>query len=180
MPIQEVAEAQRCGRSPTSDLPSAVSVSSEYRLKRLRDLLDQLERLPATAERDRMLREVRGRVVDVDTGVAPSALPPVYPEESTLPAEPRPPITRAAGVVSATAADEVGQLRSTRRPQPPVSPTATAPAPGAEVAAERSPAGADDRPMIAANELLSLDDPASFSPSEARAELAPWTRGLRG
>jgi hypothetical protein len=35
--------------------------------------------------------------------------------------------------------------------------------------------------MLVADELLSLDEYDTFSPSEERSELPPaWTRGLRG
>jgi len=86
-----------------------VSVSTEHRLKRLRDLLHELERLPATAERDRMIREVRARVVDVDTGVLPSALLPVYPD-SKVAAEPGSPITPAPRLFAAMPAEKVASL----------------------------------------------------------------------
>jgi hypothetical protein len=127
-------------------------MNSANRLKRLRDLADQLQRLPATAERDRMLRDVRARIVDVDTGVAPSALQPVEPDPRPAP---RP------------------RSRTTR---PPV-----AARPAEEVAADASYPAAGDRLAIAADELLSLDD-SSFSPIEPRADLAaaPWRAGLRG
>jgi hypothetical protein len=44
------------------------------RLEQLRRLLDQLARLPASADRDWMLAEVRGRAVDVETGIAPAPM----------------------------------------------------------------------------------------------------------
>jgi hypothetical protein len=47
------------------------------RIKRLKDLVDRLERLPESEDRDRVLREVRSRAVDVDTGVTPRAMLPV-------------------------------------------------------------------------------------------------------
>ncbi len=47
------------------------------RLEELRDLVRRLEALPATDERDHVLRAARGRAVDVDTGAAPRAIPPV-------------------------------------------------------------------------------------------------------
>jgi hypothetical protein len=46
------------------------------RVKRLKDLADRLERLPASVDRDRVLSDVRSRAVDVDTGVTPSAMLP--------------------------------------------------------------------------------------------------------
>src|SRR5687768_13106016 len=47
------------------------------RVKRLRDLVAQIELLPVSPERDRLLREFRSRAVDVDTGVTPRAMLPV-------------------------------------------------------------------------------------------------------
>jgi hypothetical protein len=157
---------------------SVVNVSTEHRLKRLRDLLHELERLPATAERDQMIREVRARVVDVDTGVLPSALLPVY--HDSVAAERGSPITPAPRVPAAMPADERREPRATALPEPAkparVPPSEAAAAAGEEIAAD-SPTDAGDRLRLAADELLSLDD-SSFSQSEPAA--APWTRGLRG
>jgi hypothetical protein len=44
------------------------------RLDQLRRLLDRLERMPASAERDWMRAEVRRRTVDVETGMAPAPM----------------------------------------------------------------------------------------------------------
>jgi hypothetical protein len=160
-----------------------VNVSSEHRLKRLRDLLAQLERLPATAERDRMLREVRARVVDVDTGVPPRAVLPVEPD-SVPAADPGSPATRAPGVVAPTPqANAASPARPQfRRPAKPVHvpPGEVGSRGGAELATDGSFTGAGLR--LAADVLLSLDDSASFSPSDAQAApaAAPWRRGLRG
>src|SRR3954471_11199608 len=44
------------------------------RVKRLKDLVELLEKLPATPDRDRMLSEVRSRAVDLETGVTPRAM----------------------------------------------------------------------------------------------------------
>src|SRR5688572_30001599 len=58
------------------------------RVKRLKDLVDMLERLPPSPDRDRVLSEVRSRAVDVDTGVTPRAMLPVR-EPSPPPVLPR-------------------------------------------------------------------------------------------
>jgi len=42
-------------------------MSSADRLSQLRELIGRLELLPATEERDSVLRKVRARAVDVDT-----------------------------------------------------------------------------------------------------------------
>jgi hypothetical protein len=47
------------------------------RMQRLRDLVERLESLPASPDRDRILSEVRSRAVDLDTGVTPRAMLPV-------------------------------------------------------------------------------------------------------
>ena len=52
---------------------------SEHRLRRLRELIAKIEQLPASAESERMLREVRARLVDVDTGVTPREMLPADP-----------------------------------------------------------------------------------------------------
>lgn len=59
-------------------------MTTQVRLKRLRDLIAQVERTPPSPERDRVLQEIRARAVDVDTGVSPRAM---------LPVEPAPPIS---------------------------------------------------------------------------------------
>jgi len=40
----------------------------------LKRLVARLEQLPASPQRERMLSEVRSRVVDLDTGVTPRAM----------------------------------------------------------------------------------------------------------
>lgn len=46
-------------------------MSGDHRLRRLGALVDRLERLPASAQREWMLGEVRARAVDVETGEPP-------------------------------------------------------------------------------------------------------------
>lgn len=183
-------------------------MSSDHRLKRLRQLIAQLERLPPSAERERMLREVRARVVDVDTGIAPTTLLAGY-AESALAADARLPGRQAPrGVTPAPAAED-------RPPRPAAPPElARAAYDEAEVAAggsfarredesfagagdqlslaaddrrshaagDRPSPAADDRLSLAADDVLSLDDSAPFWPADAPAHraAAPWTRGLRG
>jgi hypothetical protein len=145
-----------------------VSASSEHRLKRLRELIAQLERLPASAERDRMLREVRARVVDVDTGFAPRAFLP-SDVDSILASGPGSSIPRKV--------DAPKPAEDRPRPRPIALPQSSKPVhvpPNAPV--RRADA------EVAADVLLCLDDSTSFWPGEAEAEAAPapWTRGLRG
>jgi hypothetical protein len=119
-------------------------------VKRLRELLEQIERLPPSAERERMLREVRGRLVDVDTGVSPRGMLPVDAE--SRPAVPPP-------------------AQPARRPKP-------APRPPAVPRPE--PADPGDFGAIGEHGLLSLGDPAPPPPPRAADRPRPWTRGLRG
>jgi hypothetical protein len=141
-----------------------MSVSSE-RLKRLRDLLEQLERLPPSSEQERMLREVRARVVDVDTGESPRAMLPVD-IDSMLETGASAPATRAPKRVPPLPVDERRRPATAMVPKAPATVSAAPPEAvshsGVEVARERPPLA----------DVLSLDD----APTTA----GPWTRGLRG
>ena len=119
-------------------------------MKRLRELLQQIERLPPSAERERMLREVRGRLVDVDTGVTTRGMMPVDAESRPV----VPPSPAAA-----------------RRPKPGRRPPA---APRAE------PSDPGDFGSLAEHGLLSLGDPAPPPPPRPADRPRPWARGLRG
>ena len=129
-------------------------MTSEHRLARLRNLLQQLERLPASAERDRMLREVRDRVVDVDTGVEPRAMLPVD-SDSMFAGDHASPAIRARKTDVRVPAD------SSRRADPGPIPLI----------------GDDGLPRVGAGEPLSLDD---VTPAQGADAARPWTRGLRG
>ena len=137
-------------------------MSSEHRLRRLRELLARIEQLPASSERERMLAEVRARVVDVDTGVTPRAMLPV----DTVPTLP---------------ATDLDRRPQERRESVPVAP----PEAVSRSAARTTTAGlsaADDREwlsLVATNEILSLDNSAPLS-SAGEHDRRPWTRGLRG
>jgi hypothetical protein len=120
------------------------------RIKRLKDLIDQLEQIPPSPDRDRVLAEVRSRAVDLDTGFTPRAM---LPRREPLPPAPSPPKRDAAPAAGPTP------------PQPS--------APAAPPAARTSPAPAA---FFFAGELLSLDDSLPLSPLP---DVAPWTRGLR-
>ena len=173
-------------------------MSSEHRLRRLRELLARIEQLPASSERERMLGEVRARVVDVDTGVTPRAMLPVDPVPTpatdpdrvpTPATDPGPPTAPAPKAIASTRAH---QDRGCRDGQPPQRSKALAAAPPDAVSASgpRTSAvglsAAEDRKwlaLVAENEVLSLDDSAQLpSAGEARVghDRRPWTRGLRG
>jgi hypothetical protein len=96
------------------------------RVKRLKDLVDLLERLPASPDRDRVLSEVRSRAVDVDTGVTPRAMLPLR-EPAPAPVLPRPPKRHATSSIMRTAARSCGRARAPRlRCQPLEEPRAVA------------------------------------------------------
>ena len=149
-------------------------MSSDNRLKRLRDLLEQFERLPASPERDRMIREVRARVVDVDTGVTPRAM---------LPVDTAPPVSPTPRAIARIPVVQARRPRSILRPEPVVllpapRPEAAPPATGDATAIRSCFPGADALlPVLAPEELLTLDEPAEAHVSPA---VQPWRLGLRG
>ena len=124
------------------------------RLKRLRDSIAEIELLPASPERDRLLSEFRSRAVDIDTGVAPRGMLPM--------AEPAPVADRAP-------------RRPRQTPLPP-EPAVELPSP------EAQPGRAEQRddPFWVA-EWLSLEE-AQSPPRRTRdgRTVPPWTFGLRG
>ena len=137
------------------------------RVKRLRDLVDQIERLPVSPDRDRLLSEIRSRAVDVETGVTPRAILPLREPEAT-PDLPWPPKRdRAASI---------------RRMAPPP------PAPAVTFMHAASAAGRSQNPeesLWVDEGLLSLEDSLQLAPLpyvRARGDRAipPWTLGLRG
>ena len=168
--------------------PNAIAagsgVSSEHRLRRLRELLARIEQLPASSETERMLREIRARVVDVDTGETPRAMLPVDPVP-LLATDPEPSAASVPNTVRSTRADH----DRGRADGPPPQRTKPVRAAGSRSVGRATAAGltaAQDREwlsLVATNEVLSLDDAAQLQPpGEPRAgqDRRPWTRGLRG
>jgi hypothetical protein len=124
------------------------------RIKRLKDLIDAVMRLPESAERDRLLAEVRSRAVDLDTGVTPRPMLPLR-ESATTPVATRPPTRRT-----------VMPSPQPRKPSP-APPTATA--------------DLDWDKVINGTALLSLDEAPDCWPSLDDGQTPrPWTLGLRG
>jgi hypothetical protein len=134
------------------------------RLKRLKDLVGQLERLPASPDRDRILAEVRSRAVDVDTGVTPRAMLPVRePTPPPLAPKPRPKPYRPATITRAP---------SPARPVQPARPVVAR-------------ATADDLDAVLWDDRLSLEDapelaPLPHAPWNPDGSVPPWAFGLRG
>ena len=126
------------------------------RLQRLKDLVDQLERLPESPDRDRVLAEVRSRVVDVDTGVTPRAMLPVR--------EPTPP-------------------PSAPKPRPVRHRSPVRPVQSARPAVAR--ATTEDLGVLLWDDRLSLEDAPELAPLPQAAKntdgsVPPWALGLRG
>jgi hypothetical protein len=163
-------------------------MSSEHRLRRLRELLNRIEQLPASSETERMLREVRARVVDVDTGVTPRPMLPVDPDPMLatgfgLPTAHAPKAPARAPVDHDRGRRE-GSPPARRKPVPTVTPEAMSRSSVCRPTAGLALAGDHEWPSpVATDGLLSLDDAAPLLPAgEARAGLdrRPWRRGLRG
>jgi hypothetical protein len=137
------------------------------RVKRLREMMDQIERLPVSPERDRLLSEVRSRAVDVDTGVTPRAMLPLR-EPEPAPVLPRPPKRDRTTTIAPMAPGR--------------------PAPAVEFPRPASAAGSRHKPLEQPPWLdgrLSLEDSLQSSPlPEVRGRggraVPPWTLGLRG
>src|SRR5688500_213077 len=136
------------------------------RVKRLRDLVAQIELLPASPERERLLSEFRSRVVDVDTGVTPRTMLPLR-ASAPAPVPRRPPQRDRAPDM-------------TRMAAPP-------PAPAVELARPASAASSSknvEEPFWL-DERLSLEDSLRLSPlplfgDGAKRAVPSWTLGLRG
>jgi hypothetical protein len=137
-------------------------MATEPRIKRLRDMVDQLERLPASPDRDRLLSEVRSRAVDVDTGVTPrSMLPMREPEPEPLMTRPR--------------------KRERATPLRRVEPRMLAPSAGSARRSDAARTTNDVEPWPALGVHLSLDDtPQPHVLVSGNRVVAPWTLGLRG
>ena len=139
-------------------------MATARRVKRLRDLVAQIELLPDSPDRERLLSEFRSRVVDVDTGVTPRAMLPV---RESAPVLRRPPERDRAPSI-------------TRLAPPP-------PAPAVELARPASVAGRSknvEEPFWV-DERLSLEDSlrlSSLAPVRTRGDRAvpSWMLGLRG
>jgi len=135
------------------------------RLQRLKDLVDQLERLPASPDRDRVLAEVRSRAVDVDTGVTPRAMLPVREPTPPPPSEPK-------------RRPERYRPRLAARPPAPARPVQPARPAVARVATEE--AG-----VLLWDDRLSLEDSPELAPlpkafRDPDGNIPPWALGLRG
>jgi hypothetical protein len=132
-------------------------MATGQRVKRLRDLVAQIELLPVSPDRERLLSEFRSRVVDVDTGVTPRAMLPL--RESAPAPDRAPSIARIA---------------------PPPAPAVELTRPASAVSRSKNV----EEPFWV-EERLSLEDSLRYSPPpvlgrEAKRAVPSWTLGLRG
>jgi hypothetical protein len=156
-------------------------MSADDRVRRLRALINRLERLPASPESEWMLREARARMVDVETGerpveVRPFAVDPPeeVPHRRRNVAVKRPPEPRAHP--------------SEQRPEDPGRPRSTGPEtpPRDEPKPVDPPARVDPNAVpLGTDGLLWLEDSVrevdgSPARDDGDLESRPWRRGLRG
>jgi hypothetical protein len=135
------------------------------RLQRLKDLVEKLERLPESPDRDRVLAEVRSRAVDLDTGVTPRAMLPVR-EPTPPPSAPKPRPERYRFTATT-------RTQSPARPVPPARPAVT------------RATTTDDLGVLLWDDRLSLEDAPELAPLPHAAKhpdgsVPPWALGLRG
>jgi hypothetical protein len=128
------------------------------RMQRLKDLIDALSRQPPSPDRDRLLGEVRSRMVDLDTGVTPRAMLPLHEPPPAAPVAAKP--QRRAAV--------------TRLPEPQHAPSGRLPVPTARPSSH-------PEPVRWPADLLTLEDtPLPHAPAYGDQTERPWTLGLRG
>jgi hypothetical protein len=132
------------------------------RLEQLEVLLARLERMPASAGRDWMLAEVRGRAVDVETGVATTPLRALPRDESQVEVVPAPP--------------KAAPQAPRPRPQPRRHAARTRVAPIVRLPQVRQRVPEEVVDLLGIDGVLDLDD----SPAAATGVSRPWSRGLRG
>jgi hypothetical protein len=135
------------------------------RLDQLRGLLDRLEHMPASAERDWMLAEVRGRAVDVETGM-PSAPMRALPQDELAAEIAAAPSPRSPPV-------KVRRKAPSRRTQRALLAHSAAGPPPVPIR-ERGRGAVVD--LLARGGVMCLDD----APPTAAGAGRPWSAGLRG
>jgi hypothetical protein len=142
------------------------------RLCQLEALLARLERMPASAGRDWMLAEVRGRAVDVKTGMPPTPMR-ALPNEQPPPAE-----AHAPRAETAPRRAPVQRPRRTPSHHAPrgrvVTPVSMPPV------SERGHAHEDVVDLLGMDGVLNLDDAPTATPTATGDISRPWARGLRG
>lgn len=139
-------------------------MNDRERLDQLRGLLDRLERMPACADRDWMLAEVRARAVDVETGMPPAPLRALPQDELEAEgAAERSPRTQAVARVRRHRRQPNRRAQRARVVQ-------AVPVPAHERRRE------EVVDLLEQGGVICLDDPPTAAPGARR----PWSGGLRG
>ena len=143
-------------------------MTEHERLKRIHALRAQLERMPASPDRDRILDDVRRRAVDIETGGRTTPLREAEPE--LVLDVPEPPIE-----VAPAPRPKPTPVAPPPRTKPPSSPSSVAGAVAAKAATQAAgPA------WLPEGITLSLEDDAVAPEPSPPRRAAPWARGLRG
>ncbi len=139
------------------------------RLDQLRGLLDRVGRMPASAERDWTLAEVRARVVDVETGTPPTPMRALPPDEleAEIAAE-RSPRTEALPRAKIRSRKPSRRAQRARLGHPAAARTPPVPI------RERGRDEVVD--LLEQGGVMCLEEPAAAANAARRS----WTRGLRG
>ena len=138
------------------------------RLEQLRGLLDRLERMPASADRDRTLAQVRARVVDVETGTPPTPMRalPLDEREAEIAAE-------ASPRTEAPARAKIRPRKPSRRAQ---RVRLIHPAERIPPAPVSERGGEEVVDLLEQGGVIGLGEPAAA----ATGSRHPWSGGLRG
>jgi hypothetical protein len=149
-------------------------MNDHNRLDQLHVLIGRLERMPASPDRDWIMREIRARAVDVEIGERPRPVRPRNPDAETSPGEaagperskPRARTPRQVTVTQARAVDRPTEIQPPKPPSPPAA----------------APAGRDGRvDLLELGGVLCLGEPPAEAPQgTGRVASPPWARGLRG
>ena len=150
------------------------------RLGQLEGILARLERMPASAGRDWMLAEVRGRAVDVETGMPPTPMRALPRDEAQALLDAEQASLDADAEQSTPVTDPPPRPAPVKRPRT----TPSRRAPRGRVGApacmppirERGRSHEDVVDLLGMDGVLDLND----SPTAASDMVRPWARGLRG
>ena len=139
-------------------------MATEPRIQRLRDMVAQLERLPASPDRDRLLSEVRSRAVDVDTGVTPRSMLPMR--------EPKPEPARVLTRPTTRHRAKIAKREAPWTPAPSAGPARRSDA--------ADPTGDLEQWPVLGGHLSLEDTPQPHVVVSGNRAVPPWTLGLRG
>jgi hypothetical protein len=148
------------------------------RLQHLRGVLTRLERMPASADRDWMLREVRSRAVDVESGARPAAIRALPLDEAN--AEIAAAEAAHAKAIIMPACEKPARVKTPRRATSRPAARATRATRVVTISPQSLPAlrewAGSDRgvDLLEAGGRLCLDD------APAGSAARPWEWGLRG